>query len=120
MAQAVFDEGRDPDGAILYEEGPEGWVDDTKQWWPQAEAAVGFLNAYQLSRGEAFFEAARRSWAFIETHLIDREYGDWYRYVTRDHRRDPDTPKVSFWKTPYHSSRACMELIDRLSTLMQS
>ena len=120
MAQAIYDEGRDPDGAIPYEEGPEGWVDDTKQWWPQAEAAVGFLNAYQLTGAEHFFEAVQRSWAFIEAYLIDREHGGWYRYVTRDHQRDEDTPKVSFWKAPCHNGRACMELTDRLSTLLAS
>ncbi len=120
MAQAVYDQGRDPDGAVLYEGGPEGWVNDTKQWWPQAEAMVGFLNAYQLTGEAHFLEAARQSWTFIETHLIDHERGGWYRYVTRDHQRDPDVPKVSFWKTPYHNSRACMELTDRLSAMIQA
>ena len=118
MAQAVYDQGRDPDGAVLYEGGPEGWTDDTKQWWPQAEAAVGFLNAYQLTGAEHFFEAAQRSWGFIQTYLIDREHGGWHRYVTRDHQYDPSAPKVSFWKAPYHNSRACMELVDRLSNLL--
>jgi mannobiose 2-epimerase len=118
MAQAVYDEGRDPDGAVLYEGGPEGWVDDTKQWWPQAEAAVGFLNAFQLTGADHFFKAAERSWAFIQAYLIDREYGGWYRYVTREHQHDPASPKVSFWKAPYHNGRACMELTDRLSGLL--
>ncbi len=118
MAQTIYDHGRDPDGAVLYEGGPEGWVDDTKQWWPQAEAMVGFLNAYQITGAEHFLKAAQRSWAFIEAYLIDHERGGWYRYVTRDHQYDPDALKVSFWKAPYHNSRACMEATARLSALI--
>jgi cellobiose epimerase len=119
MAQAVYEGGLDPDGAIVYESGPHGMVDDTKQWWPQAEAAVGFLNAYQISGEAHFLDAALRAWDFIEAYLIDREHGEWLRYVTRDRRRPEETgkedqAKVSFWKCPYHNGRACLELVERL------
>jgi cellobiose epimerase len=119
MAQAVFEGGLEPDGALVYESGPEGLVDDTKQWWPQAEAAVGFLNAYQLSGQTHFLNASLRAWDFIEAYLLDREHGEWLRYVTRDRRRPEDTgeegqAKVSFWKCPYHNGRACLELHERL------
>ncbi|MGC9521409.1 MAG: AGE family epimerase/isomerase [Anaerolineae bacterium] len=118
MAQAVYDEGLDPDGALVYEAGPEGLLDDTKQWWPQAEAAVGFLNAYQLSGEDHFLEAALRSWDFISAYLIDREHGGWLRYVQRDHTPGTDAAKASFWKCPYHNGRACMELTERLHQLL--
>lgn len=122
MAQAVYSEGLDPDGAIVYEAGPHGLVDDTKQWWPQAEAAVGFVNAYQLSGEPHFLEAAMRSWDFIEAHLIDHEHGEWRRFVTRDLERPKGVgqaeAKVSFWKCPYHNGRACMELTERLAHLL--
>jgi mannobiose 2-epimerase len=119
MAQAVFEEGRDPDGAVLYEAGPEGLEDDTKQWWPQAEAVVGLTNAYQLAGEAHFLEAALSSWDFIESYLIDKERGGWFRYVRRDHTLGEDEPKVSFWKCPYHNGRACMEFSERLHTLIQ-
>jgi mannobiose 2-epimerase len=118
MAQAVYDEGRDPDGAIVYEAGPEGLADSTKQWWPQAEAAVGFLNAYQLSGEAHYLDAALASWDFIDAYLIDHEYGEWRRYVERDHTAGDDEAKVSFWKCPYHNGRACMELAERLADLI--
>ncbi len=118
IAQAVYDEGLDPDGALVYEAGPEGLLDDTKQWWPQAEAAVGFLNAYQLSGDDHFLEAALRSWDFITAYLIDREHGEWLRYVQRDRTPGTDAAKVSFWKCPYHNGRACMELTERLHQLL--
>jgi cellobiose epimerase len=123
MAQAVYEGGLDPDGALVYESGPEGLVDDTKQWWPQAEASVGFLNAYQISGEQHFLDAALRAWDFIEAYLIDREHGEWLRYVTRDRRRPDETgkeneSKVSFWKCPYHNGRACLELTERLQHIL--
>jgi mannobiose 2-epimerase len=62
MAEAVLHEGRDSDGAILYEAGPSGVIDDDKHWWPQAEAVVGFLNAFQLSRQTPFLQAG---WSIV-------------------------------------------------------
>ncbi len=119
MAQAVYEGGLEPDGSLVYESGPEGMVDDTKQWWPQAEAAVGFLNAYQISGEEHFLDASLRAWDFIAAYLVDREHGEWLRYVTRDRHRPEDDgkeeqAKVSFWKCPYHNGRACLELTERL------
>lgn len=118
MAQTVYNEGLDADGGLMYEAGPSGWVDDSKEWWPQAEAAVGFLNAYQLGGQEHFFHAALRSWDFIEAHLIDRQYGEWLRGVYRDGTVKANELKVSFWKCPYHNGRACMEMAERLKGLL--
>ena len=117
MARVTLAEGVDPDGGLLYEAGPNGVLNPHKEWWPQAEAVVGFLNAYQLSAAPDFMDAALRSWDFIERHLIDREHGEWFRYVSREGIVGADEPKVSFWKCPYHNSRACMEMSDRLKAM---
>ncbi len=60
MAEAVYDQGRDKDGSIFYEMNSEGvFIDPNKHWWAQAEAVVGFYNAYQLTGDEKFREASR-------------------------------------------------------------
>ena len=114
IAEVTLAEGTDDDGAIFNLGGPAGVIDPVKEWWPQAEAVIGFLNAYQLSREERFLAAALKAWEFIETRLIDRAHGEWFRGVTRDGRVLDDQLKVSFWKCPYHNGRMGLEAVRRL------
>jgi mannobiose 2-epimerase len=113
IAAVTLAQGVDLDGGVLAEADGNGLTDTFKEWWPQAEAAVGFLNVHQLSGEPRYLHASMRSWGFIERHLVDREKGEWLHGVSRDGRRK-STLKIGFWKCPYHNGRACMELIDRL------
>ncbi|HEX3728586.1 MAG TPA: AGE family epimerase/isomerase, partial [Opitutaceae bacterium] len=99
MAEATLAEGVDADGGVVNEGGPGGYIDANKDWWPQAEAAVGFVNAWQESGDGRFFAAARRSWDLIEAKFVDRVHGDWIGSITREGVPRPQ-PKVSLWKCP--------------------
>ena len=116
IARVTEKEGVDPDGGVLGEANPKGLTQTFKEWWPQAEATVGFLNAFQISGDRRYLKASLHTWNFIETHLVDHKNGEWFIGVSRDGKFIPPT-KVSFWKCPYHNGRACMELIDRLHAL---
>jgi len=117
IARVTFEQGLDKDGALLYEADPQGIVSDIKEWWPQAEAAVGFLAAYQLGGDKRYLTTALRLWDFIEANLVDRRNGEWFRSVSADLKTKSNDAKVSFWKCPYHNGRACLELVDRLGGL---
>lgn len=119
IADATLSEGVDPDGGVLGAANPSGITKFFKEWWPQAEAAVGFLNAYQITGDKKYLQASLHSWDFITAHLIDRKNGEWFLGVSRDGKTTSPI-KVSFWKCPYHNSRACMELIERLHRLNAS
>ncbi len=118
IATVTLAEGTDADGGIYNLGDPAGLIDATKEWWPQAEAVVGYLNAHQLSRDPRFLDAALRTWDFIESRLIDRKNGEWFRGVTRDGKVIALFEKVSFWKCPYHNGRMGLEAVRRLRTIM--
>jgi mannobiose 2-epimerase len=114
MAEVVLKEGIDADGALRYEGRGGKIIDAGKECWPQAEAVVGFLNAFQLSGDAKFFEAARRVWDFVENRLVDRVHGEWFWRITPEGGVDTTLPKVNEWKGPYHGSRMCLETLRRL------
>lgn len=119
MARAVLAQGYDREhGGIFAERHEDGRLDDEKHWWMQAEALVGFLSAYELSTDQAFLDAAERTWAFIDRHLVDREHGEWRWRVKRDGSPIPGLPKVEPWKCPYHNTRAALEVMSRVDRLL--
>jgi mannobiose 2-epimerase len=117
MAEVTLREGMDADGALGYEGKGGNVIDPGRECWPQAEAVVGFLNAFQLSGDAKYFAAARRVWDFIENRLVDRVHGEWFWRINVDGRPDLKLPKVSEWKGPYHGSRACLETLHRLRAI---
>lgn len=117
VAQAVYDDALDTDGGLLYEGNGSEVIDTDKHWWPQAEAVVGFLNAYELTGQEHFLKASKRTWAFIERYVVDHQHGEWYWKVSRDGVPSDDKYKVDPWKCPYHNSRTCFEVMDRLDRI---
>lgn len=114
MAKAAA-EGLDTDGGLDYELEGDEHRNQEKHWWVQAEAMVGFLNAYQDSGEQHFYNKFLSSWDFINKHIIDHEKGEWFWGVNNDHSLMEGEDKAGFWKCPYHNSRACMEVIKRLA-----
>jgi mannobiose 2-epimerase len=114
MATAVYNEALDHDGSLFYESEHGELIDDNKAWWPQAEAMVGFYNAYQLSGQTHFAQAALRCWGYIQTRLVDKTHGDWYKQLNREGIPDHSHYKAGPWDCPYHHSRACFEMMARL------
>ena len=115
MAEIALAEGLDRDRGLCYEGKAGQIIDAGKECWPQAEAVVGFLNAFQLSGEARFLDAARSVWRYVEEHLVDRVHGEWFWRINPDGRPDPKLPKVSEWKGPYHGTRACLETLRRLA-----
>jgi mannobiose 2-epimerase len=88
-----------------------------KHWWPQAEAMVGFFNAWQLTGDQHFLQRSIGSWRFVQQYIIDRENGEWHWGVYEDHSVMQQEDKAGLWKCPYHNGRACIELIRRIQLL---
>jgi mannobiose 2-epimerase len=102
-----------PDGSMLSEKDREtGRIRDTRGWWDQAEAVVGYVNAYELTENEDYLNMAVKTWNFIEKYLIDRINGGWFAYVSPE--GTPGGDKAGTWICPYHNSRMCLEIMERV------
>jgi len=118
ISEAVLD-GVDKDGGLFYEtDVVSGTINKEKHWWVQAEAMVGFFNAYQLTNDPLYVQYLLHTWDFIKEHIIDRKYGEWFWGVTGEYNK-MNEPKVGFWKCPYHNARACLELVSRIRDVLK-
>ena len=110
------EKGLRPDGSMIHEANlTTNHVDDDLHWWVQAENVVGWYNIYQHFGDEQALEHALQCWDYIKNHLIDWEKGEWYWSRHSDGTLNLDDDKAGFWKCPYHNSRMCLELIERIA-----
>jgi cellobiose epimerase len=108
-------EGIMADGSMIYENFfKSGQTDSDRHWWVQAETVVGFLNAFTLSGKKEYLDLSLAAWRFISDHLVDRQNGEWYWSVNKNLQPNLKEDKAGFWKCPYHDSRMCMEIIERI------
>lgn len=108
-------EGLESDGSLNYEfETSAQHLIQEKHWWVQAEAMVGFFNAFQLTRKESYLVKSLKVWDFIKDEILDKQNGEWFWGVLPAGNVMGNQDKVGLWKCPYHNSRACMEIIRRI------
>ncbi|EHS54936.1 AGE family epimerase/isomerase [Paenibacillus sp. Aloe-11] len=115
IAHAVAERAIQPDGSLINErEGDR--VDTSRIWWVQAEGIVGFYNAYQRTQDERFLQIVRDLWAYTRQYIVDsRPGGEWFWSVQADGKPDP-REIAGPWKCPYHNSRFCIEMLERMGT----
>jgi cellobiose epimerase len=109
MARSSF-YGLDKDGGMWYEyDASIPFLNREKHWWPQAEAILGFYNAYQLSAEPLFLEKALGAWNYTKSSIINEQLGEWL--WGRDENDMPMKEDIAgFWKCPYHNARAMMQM----------
>ncbi|MBX2877978.1 MAG: AGE family epimerase/isomerase [Saprospiraceae bacterium] len=115
LARITAREGLDGDGGLNNEQEEDGKTDTDKHWWPQAEAVIGFWNAWELSREDYFQGLAYDLWDFIQKEIKDVQGGEWVWGRRKDGSLLSAEDKAGPWKAPYHNGRMCIEMIRRLS-----
>ncbi len=86
-------------------------ISDVSVWWVQAEALVGYLYIYSVTKEEQYFFVAENIWRFIKRHHIDSQNGEWFWLSNLDDQSLQPDYKAGFWKCPYHNGRAMMEVM---------
>ncbi|MEO6456203.1 MAG: AGE family epimerase/isomerase [Ginsengibacter sp.] len=108
-------EGLDEDGGLWYEyDADDNHLIKEKHSWPQAESMIGFFNAWQIAGDKSYLEKSLNSWRFTQQYILDKSMGEWVWGVTENYSV-MDKEKVGIWKCPYHNSRACIQLIQRIT-----
>ena len=109
------EKGLNADGSMTHEANLDtGYVDADRHWWVQAEAVVGFYNIYQYFHDEDAMEKTLACWQYIKENLIDAELGEWFWSRDPEGNINRHDDHAGFWKCPYHNSRMCLELIQRI------
>jgi len=112
MVKAAL-EGLDEDGGLMNEANEQGITDSDKHWWPQAEALVGLVNAWQITQDASYLETLKGIWHFTKANIITEEQ-EWRWRVSKDGTPYADEDIAGPWKCPYHNGRAMIELNRRL------
>lgn len=111
-------EGYIPGGGMIYELHKDtGAIDADRHWWVQAETVVGYLNLFVLNRNERYLNYATDAWQFIRRHLVDSKNGEWFWSLRSDGMQNTVDDKAGFWKCPYHNTRMCLEVMERVESL---
>lgn len=117
LVEATLAQGIGPHGEVFEARHGDGALSSRRIWWIQAEALVGFLNAFELSGDGRYGDAALQSWRFIQQHLIDRDGGEWRASSLLDPAPAASELRAGPWKCPYHTGRAMIEAERRAASL---
>lgn len=123
MLDWMWERGWDREyGGILYFTDVKGlsvqeYWHDMKFWWPQNEAIIATLLAYQLTGDTKYSKWHQQIHDWTHSHFPDSEHGEWFGYLHRDGRIS-STLKGNIWKGPFHMPRmqlVCSEFLGNLS-----
>ncbi len=102
-------------GGLVYGFAPDGqWCDDDKYFWVQAESMAAAALLY-LETGEVQYLSQYQSlWQYSWQHLVDHQYGAWFRVLDRDNRKQSNEKSAAGAKCDYHTLCACLEVLQSM------
>jgi mannose/cellobiose epimerase-like protein (N-acyl-D-glucosamine 2-epimerase family) len=90
---------------------------ESKNWWAQAEGLNSLLlmSDYFPHDPHQYFEKFKTQWTYIQTYLIDHQWGDWYDEGLDKSPERRTALKSQIWKATYHNYRSLSNCVDRLN-----
>ncbi|AVM53034.1 N-acylglucosamine 2-epimerase [Bacteroides zoogleoformans] len=82
----------------------QDYSQDMKFWWPQTEAIIATLYAYQATKDEKYLAMHKQISDWTYAHFPDKECGEWYGYLHRD-GTVAQPAKGNIFKGPFHIPR---------------
>ena len=115
LFEYAMQHGYDTAAGGFFDSGPPGKPADRrmKVWWVQAEALVGALTMFELTREARYAEVFAKTWEFVNTKQTDWTSGEWHEAIEPDGRPRGGN-KAHVWKAGYHNGRALIECVERI------
>jgi N-acylglucosamine 2-epimerase len=82
----------------------QDYAQDMKFWWPQTEAIIATLYAYQATGDEKYLAMHKQINDYTYAHFPDSEHGEWFGYLHRD-GTVAQPAKGNLFKGPFHIPR---------------
>ena len=82
----------------------QDYAQDMKFWWPQTEAIIATLYAYQATGDEKYLAMHKQINDYTYAHFPDSENGEWFGYLHRD-GTVAQPAKGNLFKGPFHIPR---------------
>ena len=99
-------------GGLIYGFDPDGnWCDDDKYFWVQAESLAAAAMLYKKTGETKYLEQYNALWGYAWEHMIDHEYGAWYRVLKRNNEKYSNEKSAAGAKCDYHTLGACFEVL---------
>ena len=97
---------------LFYGFAPNGDIcDSDKYFWVQAESFAAAALLANRTQENRFWDWYNRIWDFSWKHMVDHEYGAWFRILDGNSKKY-DNLKSPAGKTDYHTMGACFEVLN--------
>lgn len=97
---------------------PQDYSQDMKFWWPQTEAIIATLYAYEATGDEKYLIWHKQISEWTYAHFPDEEYGEWYGYLHRD-GTVAQPAKGNIFKGPFHIPRMMVKSFQLCNLLLE-
>jgi len=116
----TFQNGVDWEYGGIYVEGERNGhpTERTKEFWQQAEAMVGFLDAYQLIKDNRYLDAYKNIHDFVFSKVINWDQGEWFALTEENGDLIWDYMGTS-WKVFYHTVRGTSQIVYRMKKILE-
>ena len=97
---------------------PQDYSQDMKFWWPQTEAIIATLYAYEATNDDKYLIMHKQISEWTYAHFPDNEYGEWYGYLHRD-GTVAQPAKGNIFKGPFHIPRMMIKSYQLCNLLIE-
>ncbi|MFC2089712.1 AGE family epimerase/isomerase [Bacteroidota bacterium] len=97
-------------------EGVSSIHDPHKSFWVESEGlnAIALMHTMYPEDAMIYYDYLLTMWKYIDTYLVDKEYGGWYNFGLDNFPENAKHQKSHNWKATYHDVRGMVRTVEML------